>query len=111
MKFAARAGVRALHGVLELRLRPADAGIVAGKSETTDMAAMTREQLAELRETFDYNDSNGDGCIGFDEFTELLSDLQSGVSEEEARVGFAEIDTNGDGAIEFDEFVAWLVSA
>ena len=74
------------------------------------MAPLTREQVAEIRETFNYNDSNGDGCIGFDEFTELLSDLQSGVSEEEARIGFAEIDTNDDGAIEFDEFLAWLTS-
>ena len=37
------------------------------------MAPMTREQVAEIRETFDYNDSDGDGCIEFDEFLAWLT--------------------------------------
>jgi len=69
--------------------------------------ALTEEQLGELREDFAYNDQDANGRLSFDEFRTLLEDLEAGISEEEARIGFEEIDTDRDGAIEFDEFVAW----
>lgn len=65
------------------------------------------EQLDELRETFEYNDRDGDGSIELDEFKSMLEELESGMSGEEARLGFRDIDTNDDGLIDFDEFVAW----
>jgi len=65
------------------------------------------EQLEELRETFEYNDRDGDGSIELDEFKAMLEELESGMSAEEARIGFRDIDTNDDGLIDFDEFVAW----
>ncbi len=65
------------------------------------------EQLEELRETFEYNDRDGDGSIELDEFKVMLDELESGMSAEEARLGFRDIDTNDDGLIDFDEFVAW----
>lgn len=68
---------------------------------------LTSEQLDELRESFDYNDANGDGKIEFREFVSLLEGLDALGSETEARVGFEVIDTDGDGVIDFDEFVAW----
>ncbi len=74
------------------------------------MATLDPEQLAELREDFDFNDDNGDGRLSFDEFAELLEDLEADMSDDEARIGFDAIDTDGDGAIEFDEFVAWWTS-
>ena len=37
----------------------------------------------------------------------MLGQLESEVSDEEARIGFDEIDADDDGAISFDEFVAW----
>jgi Ca2+-binding EF-hand superfamily protein len=37
----------------------------------------------------------------------MLADLEAGVNEGEARVGFREIDTDKDGAIELDEFIEW----
>lgn len=71
------------------------------------MHRLTQAQLDELREDFSYNDANHDGRIQFGEFLALLGGLEAGMSDEEARIGFAEIDTDGDGSIAFDEFVAW----
>lgn len=67
----------------------------------------TPEEIAELEESFNFNDPNGDGKIDFGEFRRMLRDLDAGVSVEEARIGFDEIDTDDDGAIGFDEFVSW----
>jgi Ca2+-binding EF-hand superfamily protein len=67
----------------------------------------TEEQLDELRETFDYNDTDSDGKIELDEFIEMLDELDAGMSERDARVGFQDIDTNDDGLIDFREFVDW----
>lgn len=67
----------------------------------------TPEEIAELRESFTFNDPNGDGKIDFGEFRRMLRYLDAGVSAEEARIGFDEIDSDGDAAIAFDEFVAW----
>jgi calmodulin/calcium-binding protein CML/plastin-2 len=67
----------------------------------------SEEALDELRETFDYNDRDGDGLIELDEFAAMLEELEADVSEAETRVGFRDIDTNDDGRIDFGEFVAW----
>ena len=64
-------------------------------------------ELKELSESFRYNDANKDGLIEYAEFAEMLDQLESGVTPEEARLGFDEVDTDDDGAISFDEFVAW----
>ena len=71
------------------------------------MAKPSNDELAELRETFEYNDRDGDGRIQVDEFLEMLDELESDISERDAKIGFAEIDTNDDGLIDFEEFVAW----
>ena len=65
------------------------------------------EELDELRETFDYNDRDGDGLIELDEFATMLDELEADLSAAETRVGFKDIDTNHDGRIDFGEFVAW----
>jgi Ca2+-binding EF-hand superfamily protein len=65
------------------------------------------EEIEELRESFEYNDFDGDGRITLDEFVEMMNQLEAGMSLEEARVGFADIDIDGDGMIDFDEFAAW----
>lgn len=67
----------------------------------------TDEQLEELHDAFDYNDRDDDGRIVLDEFIEMLDELDAGISESEAKIGFADIDTNDDGLIDFEEFVAW----
>jgi len=74
------------------------------------MSELTREQLAELRETFTFNDTNGDGVLDFDEFARMmatLSGLEQGMPRAEARIGFDEIDADRDGVIGFEEFAAW----
>ncbi len=68
---------------------------------------LTEEQIEELRETFDYNDRDDDGRIELDEFIDMLDELEAGMAEKEAKIGFNDIDTNDDGRIDFDEFVAW----
>ncbi|WP_405234426.1 EF-hand domain-containing protein [Lentisalinibacter salinarum] len=69
--------------------------------------SLREEEARELRESFDYNDRDGDGRIEFDEFVKMLEELEAGATEEEARIGFREIDTRQDGSIAFDEFVDW----
>jgi Ca2+-binding EF-hand superfamily protein len=74
------------------------------------MNELTRQELAELRATFTFNDTNGDGVLDFDEFCRMmagLSGLETGMSRAEARIGFDAIDLDRDGAIGFDEFVEW----
>ena len=65
------------------------------------------EQLDELREAFDYNDRDNDGRIQLDEFSDMLDELEAGMSGKEIEIGFKDIDTNDDGLIDFAEFVAW----
>jgi len=69
---------------------------------------LSEERINELREAFVQADGDWNGRIGFTEFLRLLEDLDSGISRDEARLGFAALDTDRDGAIEFEEFVAWL---
>ena len=68
---------------------------------------VTPEEYDELKESFEYNDSNDDGKIDFGEFVSMLDDLEADVAEAEARIGFRAIDSDRDGAIELDEFVEW----
>ena len=65
------------------------------------------DELAELKESFDYNDSNADGKIEFQEFVSMLKGLDAFGDNDEARVGFESVDGDGDGLIDLDEFVAW----
>lgn len=65
------------------------------------------QSLEDLRDSFEYNDRDGDGKIDFGEFASMLDELGAEVDTGEARVGFTAIDSDRDGAIEFDEFVDW----
>lgn len=69
--------------------------------------ALDPDELAELKESFDYNDANADGKIQFDEFVSMLKQLDAFGGNEEARVGFDSVDSDGDGLIDLDEFIAW----
>ena len=61
----------------------------------------------DLRESFRYNDHDGDGKIDLEEFKTMLDELEAYVGDREARIGFDAIDSDHDGSIDFDEFVAW----
>jgi Ca2+-binding EF-hand superfamily protein len=63
--------------------------------------------LADLKESFEYNDLDRDGKIEFKEFVSMLESLEAGIEPDEARMGFREIDVDRDGGIELDEFIRW----
>ena len=71
------------------------------------MPTMRQEQLDEIKETFEYFDSDKNNRIDFKEFTQILEALDSQMSEEEMEVGFDIIDTDNNGSIDFDEFIKW----
>jgi Ca2+-binding EF-hand superfamily protein len=65
------------------------------------------EERKEVHALFAQADSDDDRRINFIEFQELLENLESDMSADEARIGFDEIDTDGNGLIDSDEFLAW----
>jgi Ca2+-binding EF-hand superfamily protein len=71
------------------------------------MSPLRRLELRELRETFDFNDTDRDGALSFDEFVRMMMDLDPVMTSDEARIGFDEVDADHNGAISFGEFVAW----
>lgn len=71
---------------------------------------LSPEEREELEETFQFNDLDNDGSIEFDEFVNMLTNMEAQMSPSEARIGFQSIDTNNDGVIELDEFIEWWSS-
>lgn len=71
------------------------------------MRDMDTDQLAQLRQSFDSCDSNGDGWIGSREFVELLRGLDQELSDDECLLAFEGTDSDGDGLISFEEFMEW----
>jgi len=68
---------------------------------------VTEKERLELKEAFDYNDSDSSGKIDFVEFLAMLEGLEAGIDASQAQLGFKTVDTDGDGAISFDEFLEW----
>ena len=64
-------------------------------------------EVATLREDFDYFDRNDDGRMDLEEFTRFLTAVGADMSELECGLGFREVDTDRDGVIEFEEFLDW----
>jgi calmodulin len=64
-------------------------------------------RVDEIEELFEQNDTDGNGDIDFDEFAELMRDLDEDLPRPALEVGFRDIDTNKDGRINFGEFLAW----
>jgi Ca2+-binding EF-hand superfamily protein len=65
------------------------------------------QRREELQASFDYNDRDRDGRITLEEFKTMLDELEAGVDDEVAIIGFTTVDANADGAIEFVEFLDW----
>jgi Ca2+-binding EF-hand superfamily protein len=74
--------------------------------DTGAVMTMT-DELAELRQSFDECDSNGDGWIVSSEFSKLLKALDADLSEDECLLAFEATDDDGDGSISFEEFMGW----
>jgi Ca2+-binding EF-hand superfamily protein len=71
------------------------------------MKDVNTAELAELRQTYDRYDSDGDGWIVQKEFTQLLQSLDSDLSKDECLLAFEATDEDGDGSISFEEFMRW----
>jgi len=69
--------------------------------------AVDASALKELKQSFDACDSNGDGWIVNEEFSELLRALDQDLSEDECLLAFELTDADGDGVISFEEFMGW----
>lgn len=69
--------------------------------------AVSEEERQELKEAFDFNDSDNNGKIDFVEFLAMLEGLEAGIDAAQAQIGFETVDTDGDGSIDFDEFLEW----
>jgi calmodulin len=66
--------------------------------------------LDELRENFDYFDSDDNGRIDRAEFKRLMGVLGADAPEDELDIGFDAVDTDDDGAIDFNEFAGWWMN-
>ncbi len=69
--------------------------------------AVDAGDLAELKQSFDVCDANGDGWIVNQEFSALLRSLDQDLSEDECLLAFELTDADGDGSISFEEFMGW----
>merc|ERR1712165_390812 len=65
---------------------------------------MDKEQINELKETFEAADSNGDGTLSIDELQAVLSNSKV-FSEEELKAIIEMADIDGDGKISYDELL------
>lgn len=68
---------------------------------------LSPEEREELEENFEFNDLDNDGSIEFDEFVNMMINMEAQMSVDEARIGFQSIDTNNDGVIGLEEFIDW----
>ena len=73
----------------------------------SDTKNIDQEKINQIREEFDFFDSDKNGQIDFTEFFELLKVISPKAKESQAKEGFELIDENSDGCIDFDEFLAW----
>ena len=73
----------------------------------TDNKSIPEEHLAEIKETFEFFDRDGNNEIDLGEFTKLLRVLSPTATREQAEKGFGFIDENNDGHIDFEEFMEW----
>ena len=71
------------------------------------MEKLDQEKIDEIKEIFDYFDSDENGVINYSEFKKLIDALQGDMSDEDMQVGFNIIDNDHNRNIDFDEFIEW----
>lgn len=71
------------------------------------MKNFTDQEKQEIREHFDYFDTDQSGEIEVEEFIKLLRVIAPESSQEEAIKGFEIIDSDNNGHVDFDEFLEW----
>lgn len=66
--------------------------------------------IMSLRRSFDVADTNSNGVIDYEEFTELIKVLRIEFNTQEIKILFEEFDSNQNGEIEYNEFVGALIN-
>jgi len=71
------------------------------------MSKISQEEIAEIRDHFDFFDRDNSGLIDQDEFIELLKILAPSAGRSNAIRGFETIDGDRNDQIDFAEFLEW----
>lgn len=71
------------------------------------MEEVLQKKIAEITETFEFFDRDGNGLIDFDEFRSLLQTVNPDATISQSAEGFSITDTNSDGYVDLDEFIEW----
>jgi len=71
------------------------------------MSELSKKEIEEIRENFDFFDRNHNDLLEKKEFIQLFKILAPDASREMAIRGFETIDLDGNGGIDFDEFLDW----
>jgi Ca2+-binding EF-hand superfamily protein len=66
-----------------------------------------QKKIAEITETFEFFDRDGNGLIDFDEFRSLLQTVNPDATISQSAEGFSITDTNSDGYVDLGEFIEW----
>ncbi|KAJ1650247.1 hypothetical protein IWQ61_008899 [Dispira simplex] len=69
---------------------------------------LTREQLAELKETFTVFDKDNDGFITLDELESAFKKLGETVTRKELEETIRNVDADNDGKVDFNEFITLM---
>ena len=70
------------------------------------MSKLTKEDIEFLKNKFKEMDTNGNGTISVEEFSEALKKENLSIPHEEIVAHVKEADTDNSGEIDFNEFVA-----
>ena len=71
------------------------------------MSELTKEEILEIKDHFDFFDRNHNDLLELREFIKLFEIIAPSASKEMAIRGFETIDIDGNGGIDFDEFLDW----
>jgi len=85
-------------------------GFIDDKSEKIPVKdrKLTKEDKADLKETFDLFDKDGGGTIDYNELKSVLYQLGVTATDKELKKIIHRVDKNFDGEIDFDEFLAMM---
>ena len=71
------------------------------------MSDLSKEEISEIRDHFEFFDRNHNDKLEEREFIKLFNILAPGASREMAIRGFETIDVDNSGGIDFNEFLDW----